>query len=175
MTSLMPASFNRFFIIATCFFALSALTSSSFADSSGKKEAPDFSLPNLVADGTINLKDFKGRVVYLDFWATWCPPCRKSFPWMEKMHTRYQQDGLTIIAISVDGKREVAKEFALESNTSFITAHDPGKETARLYKLRAMPSSYLIDRDGNIISTHLGFRTSKTKKLEAEFREALKQ
>ena len=94
--------------------------------------------------------------------------------WMKEMHTRYHEDGLTIVAISVDAKYELAEKFIQELNPSFISAHDPGKKVAKLYKLRAMPSSYLIDRNGNIISTHLGFRTSRSKKIEAEIKAALK-
>ena len=94
---------------------------------------------------------------------------------MEEMHTRYHKDGLTIVAISVDAKYELAEKFVQELNPSFISAHDPGKKTAKLYKLLAMPSSYLIDRSGNIIRTPLGFRTSRTKKVEAELKAALKQ
>ena len=171
----MPTSISRSFILYLCVFMLGAFASNALASSSDGSAAPDFSLPIIGKDGKVSLKDLKGRVVYVDFWATWCPPCRRSFPWMEEMHTRYHEDGLTIVAISVDAKYDSAEKFIQELNPSFISAHDPGKKTAKLYKLRAMPSSYLIDRKGNIISTHLGFRTSRTKKIEAEIRAALKQ
>lgn len=143
------------------------------AHSSSQKTAPDFSLPRLDSAGQVSLGDYKGRVVYVDFWATWCAPCRKSFPWMEEMHQQYHQDGLTIVAISVDAKRDLAEKFIQEFHPSFINAHDPDKKTARLYKLRAMPSSYLIDRDGNIVSTHVGFRTSHARELETEIKKLL--
>lgn len=162
-------------VFLVLFLLLGCLPFGLSADSSSRQAAPDFSLPRLGAEGVVNLKDLKGQVVYLDFWATWCPPCRKSFPWMEKMHKQYHDAGLTIVAVSVDAKTELAEKFLQEINTSFITVHDPGKKTARAYKLRAMPSSYLIDREGNIVSTHLGFRTSKTQKLETEIRDILKQ
>ncbi len=169
------ARFSRYF--ATCLYilALVAFTNNTFASSSDNSAAPNFSLPMISKEGKINLEDLKGRVVYVDFWATWCPPCRRSFPWMEEMHTRYHEDGLTIVAISVDAKYELAEKFIQELNPSFISAHDPGKKTAKLYKLRAMPSSYLIDRNGNIIKTHLGFRASRSHKVEAEIKAALKQ
>lgn len=166
----MPVLANRIvFLILCCLsFALNAEQLTS-------KPAPDFSISRLNSDGMISLADLKGKVIYLDFWATWCPPCRKSFPWMEEMHTRYQDDGLAIIAVSVDGKRELAEKFVQETGASFITAIDSGKKTARDYKLRAMPSSYIIGRDGTIISIHLGFRTSKTKAMEDEIKQALMQ
>ena len=170
---------SRVFITSLCLLTLISLfatySGSIFAASSDASPAPDFSLPLINKEGKVNLEDLKGRVVYVDFWATWCPPCRKSFPWMEEMHTRYHEDGLTIVAISVDAKYELAEKFIRELNPSFISAHDSGKKVSKLYKLRAMPSSYLIDRNGNIIRTHLGFRTSRANKVEAEIKAALKQ
>jgi thiol-disulfide isomerase/thioredoxin len=171
----MPTRFCHYLITFLCILTLITIATNSFASSSDNTAAPDFSLPLINREGKVNLKDLKGRVVYVDFWATWCPPCRKSFPWMEEMHTRYQEDGLTIVAISIDAKHELAEKFVQDLKPSFIIAHDPGKETAKLYKLRAMPSSYLIDRNGNIISTHLGFRTSRSNKLEAEIKAVLKK
>lgn len=166
----MPAISKRVIFLLLCCTSFSIS-----ADQLTLKPAPDFSVSRLNGDGQVNLADLKGKVIYLDFWATWCPPCRKSFPWMEEMHTRYQDDGLAIVAVSVDGKRELAEKFVQESGASFITAIDSGKKTARAYKLRAMPSSYLIDREGKIISTHLGFRTSQTKTMEDEIKKALMQ
>lgn len=167
------SGFNKRNVILVLFLFLGCLPPGLLADSSNPKTAPDFSLPMINKETKVNLKDLRGRVVYVDFWATWCPPCRKSFPWMEKMHTRYHEGGLTIVAISVDAKHSLAEKFVQEHNPSFISAHDPEKRIARLYKLSAMPSSYLIDRKGNIISTHLGFRASKGNKIEAEIKAAL--
>lgn len=166
----MPAQYYRFLFLVLCFLPLTLN-----ADTLISKPAPEFSVSRLNGDGQINLADLKGKVIYLDFWATWCPPCRKSFPWMEEMHARYKEDGLAIVAISVDGKQELAEKFVRETRASFITAIDSDKITAKEYKLRAMPSSYLIGRDGKIISTHLGFRTSKTDAMEAEIKTALQQ
>jgi len=147
----MSVPFCRYLFTCLCILILASLSTNTVAGPLDNTAAPE------------------------DFWATWCPPCRRSFPWMEEMHTRYHKDGLTIVAISVDAKYELAEKFVQELNPSFISAHDPGKKTAKLYKLRAMPSSYLIDRSGNIIRTHLGFRTSRAKKVEAEIKAALKQ
>jgi len=171
----MPSRYRRLFIFHACLIIIGVLAYIPLASSSERTSAPDFSLPRIGQPGNVNLTELKGRVVYLDFWATWCPPCRKSFPWMEEMHTRYKDEGLTIVAVNIDGKVELAEKFVQELNPGFIVAHDPGKKTASLYKLRAMPSSYLINRNGNIISTHLGFRTSKSISLEKEIQQALKQ
>jgi len=171
----MSVPFCRYLFTCLCILILASLSTNTVAGPLDNTAAPEFSLPMIGKEGKVDLKNLRGRVVYVDFWATWCPPCRRSFPWMEEMHTRYHKDGLTIVAISVDAKYELAEKFVQELNPSFISAHDPGKKTAKLYKLRAMPSSYLIDRSGNIIRTHLGFRTSRAKKVEAEIKAALKQ
>ena len=171
----MPTRLTSYFMTCLCMIMLSTFTGNILAGPLDNTAAPDFSLPKINEEGTVNLEELKGRVVYVDFWATWCPPCRKSFPWMEEMHTRYSENGLTIVAISVDSKYELAEKFVQDLKPSFISAHDPAKKTAKLYKLLAMPSSYLIDRNGKIISTHLGFKSSKTKKVEAEIKAALLQ
>ena len=138
------------------------------------KPAPNFSLPTLDG-GTVELAKHKGEVVYIDFWATWCPPCRKSFPWMEEMHKKYEDLGLKIIAISLDGKRAPVELFLKSMPASFTIAHDPQGKSADTYKLKGMPTSYLIDRDGNIQSSHTGFRESDKQKLEKHMKKLLTQ
>lgn len=157
-------------------FALCVICAFFFCPVSFAKEpAPDFTLPTFPSDTKISLQDFKGRVVYLDFWATWCPPCLKSFPWMDAMHERYEEDGLTIIAVSVDKKRELIEEFIKKTGPDFIVAHDPTGKIAKSYKLRGMPSSYFIDRKGVLVKTHMGFRKKDKAKLEAFIQDLLEK
>ncbi|HHI92106.1 MAG TPA: TlpA family protein disulfide reductase [Gammaproteobacteria bacterium] len=137
--------------------------------------APDFTLPTFPDNTEISLKDFKGRVVYLDFWATWCPPCRKSFPWMDEMHERYKDEGLSIIAVSVDKKRGQIEQFVKKTEPAFIVAHDPTGKVAKSYKIRAMPTTYLIDRNGQLVMTHMGFRSKDKDKLEATIQSLLEK
>lgn len=137
--------------------------------------APAFSLPGVNTPGEVKLSDFKGRVVYLDFWATWCPPCLKSFPWMDGLQQRYKEQGLSVVAIGVDRKRELIEEFLKKMEPGFIVAQDDKGEVAKAYKLRGMPTSYLIDRNGNIVLTHMGFRTKDQDKLEAEIKSLLEK
>lgn len=164
-----PYSTPRFLgITLVCVLGLFCLSLNAEA----AKKAPDFNLKDL--DGkTLNLANFKGEVVYLDFWATWCPPCRKSFPWMEQMHNRYKDLGLKIVAVSLDGKRSVIDKFLKANPVSFIILQDPKGQVADAYKLKGMPSSYLIDRNGNIRISHTGFRESDKTKLESSFKELL--
>jgi cytochrome c biogenesis protein CcmG/thiol:disulfide interchange protein DsbE len=172
----MSASSKRLMYLLLCCFLLIIFSSNSQADTSQRSPAPSFTLPLIGSSkGTISLADLKGKVVYLDFWATWCPPCRKSFPWMQDIYQRYKDKGLAVVAVSVNARQKDAEKFIKEHNPNFITAFDSGKKTAKTYKLEAMPSSYLIDRQGKIISTHLGFRTSNISKVETEIQQALKE
>ncbi len=155
------------------FFA--ALCISFSLPSSATEPAPDFTLTTFPSNAEISLKNFRGRVVYLDFWATWCPPCRQSFPWMDEMHERYKDEGLSIIAVSVDKKRELVERFTQQTKPAFIIAHDPTGTVAQRYKLRAMPTTYLIDKNGQLVMTHKGFRTEDQDKLEAAIQSLLEK
>jgi len=164
--------FTRF----TAFSALLVICHFLFvATAYAEESAPDFNLPTFPDGANISLQDFKGRVVYLDFWATWCPPCLKSFPWMDEMHSRYKDEGLTIIAVSVDKKRELIEQFIHKTEPTFTIAHDPTGKIAKAYKLRGMPSSYLIDRNGQLVKTHMGFRNKDKAKLEAAIQALLEK
>lgn len=150
---------------------LSTLTATAFAG----EAAPEFSLPGVNKQGDVKLSDYKGRVVYLDFWATWCPPCVKSFPWMNTLQERFGDKGFSVVAIGVDRKRELINEFLKKMEPEFTVTQDDKGEVAKAYGLRGMPTSFLIDRDGNIVLTHMGFRTKDTDKLEAEIQSLLEK
>lgn len=134
--------------------------------------APEFDLPG--TDGNIKLSSLKGKIVYVDFWASWCAPCRKSFPWMNKMHSKYESQGLEIIGISLDSTQKMADKFLTKVPALFKVAYDTEGNVADAYKVQVMPTSYLLDRDGNIIFEHKGFRSKHENELEAEFIKALK-
>jgi len=164
---------SSLFTAVNCFAAVLLLvyglllTSTAFAS-----QAPELSLKKL--DNTnFKLSDYRGEVVYLDFWATWCPPCRQSFPWMEEMNERYGDLGFKVVAISLDVKREVIDQFLKTMTTHFVIAHDPSGESATQFKVKGMPSSYLIDRKGNIHMTHMGFNNNDKSKLEAEIKKLI--
>jgi len=110
----------------------------------------------------------EGKIVYLDFWASWCGPCRKSFPWMNDMQKKYQQQGLVIISVNVDNDRALANEFLAKVHAQFNVFYDPKGKVARKFKLKGMPSSYIFDRTGKLVSTHVGFSASKKMQYEQE-------
>lgn len=135
--------------------------------------APDFTLPSFPDNREISLKDFKGRVVYLDFWATWCPPCRRSFPWMNTLQKRYGEDGLVVVAVSLDHSHKNMDRFLEQTRPTFVIAFDREGKVGDAYHVQAMPTSYLIDREGRIRLIHQGFRQKDTGKLEQAIEELL--
>jgi len=135
------------------------------------KPAPEFSLP--AAIGLLGNAELRGKVTYLDFWASWCGPCKKSFPWMSEMQSRYGSRGFQVIAINLDKKREDADRFLAETPASFKVAFDGKGESARLFAIKGMPSSVLIGPDGRVIAVHSGFRDEERKELEARIAVAL--
>jgi cytochrome c biogenesis protein CcmG/thiol:disulfide interchange protein DsbE len=127
-------------------------------------QAPNFRLPG-AAKSVVELSAFRGQVVYVDFWASWCDPCRKSFPWMGEIQKRYGKQ-LKVIAINLDQERDEANKFLQKNKPGFTVAFDPAGKTAEAYKVKGMPSSYVIDQQGRIISSHTGFRVDDKDKVE---------
>lgn len=136
--------------------------------------APVFKLEGHQQD-MVSLDQHKGQLVYVDFWASWCQPCRKSFTWMNKMHKLYGNEGLKIIAINLDEDRDKAEQFLKKIPASFDVAFDPEGETAEAYRVQAMPSSYLVDKDGQLVYVNKGFRGNDKEQLEARIRQYIKQ
>jgi cytochrome c biogenesis protein CcmG/thiol:disulfide interchange protein DsbE len=154
--------------ISFIIFALVLLSQSSFA---AFNQAPDITLPGV--EGNIQLESLRGKVVYLDFWASWCVPCKKSFPWMRDMKRRYADQGFEILAVNLDKDRKLADEFLKEMDVNFKVAFDESGKSASEYKLRGMPSSYLIGRDGKVHASHIGFRDKDKEQLEQAIKSLL--
>jgi len=135
--------------------------------------APQFTLPT--DTGHIMSSDLQGKVVYLDFWASWCVPCKKSFPWFNEIQQRYKNQGLVIIAVNMDQEKEDAEKFLARFPADFIIAYDPNGDVATRYNVVGMPSSYLIDRKGELSLTHLGFREKDKDTLQSAIVNLLHQ
>lgn len=114
------------------------------------------------------LNENKGKVIYLDFWASWCIPCRKSFPWMNKIQNHYSTDGFTVISVNVDTDNMLAEQFLLKNKSNFPVIYDPKGTLAKEFKLKGMPSSFIINRSGEIIKAHTGFFSDKKLSYEKE-------
>ena len=128
--------------------------------------APAFTLPLLQEGADLSLADFKGKLVYLDFWASWCKPCLTSFPKLEALQNKYKGQGLEIIAINLDQKNHKALEFIAKNPVSYTLLYDESTSVAQAYNVQAMPSSYFIDRKGTVRLIHRGFRTGDEKQIE---------
>ncbi len=135
----------------------------------------------LLADGAVandrqtplDLTAYRGKVVVVDFWASWCAPCRRSFPWLDSMQQKYGEDGLVVIGINEDNDPAEAKAFLKSFPVSFRIVADRDGKLAREFDLVAMPSSFVIGRDGEMAVRHLGFKTAKQDEYETTLRRLL--
>jgi cytochrome c biogenesis protein CcmG, thiol:disulfide interchange protein DsbE len=125
------------------------------------------------AASPLDLTSLRGRVVYLDFWASWCGPCRQSFPWLQSLENNYKEQGLTIVAINVDTERRDADKFLAQFKPTFAVRFDPQGNLAAQYDIKTMPSSVLIDRHGVTRFTHLGYRPVDSELYAAQVRALL--
>jgi len=125
------------------------------------------------ADEPLDLAAFRGQVVYLDFWASWCAPCRESFPWMNRMQDELGRDGLTVIAVNVDRERADAERFLQAHPARFRLVFDPDGRLPEKFAVRGMPTSFLIDRNGRVQSRHQGFFLKDRAALEQQLRALL--
>ena len=162
--------------IATSFvaalFALAVLAGPAGALGAGDR-APDFAAPNLAGGGTIELSKYRGKVVYLDFWASWCGPCLKAVPAIEAMRTEFPANDFQIIAVNLDQKKKKAMRFLEKNPVGYPSASDPKGRLPGQFGLETMPTSYLIDGDGVIRYVHRGFKRGDDERLREEIRRLL--
>jgi cytochrome c biogenesis protein CcmG, thiol:disulfide interchange protein DsbE len=136
------------------------------------QSAPNFALPN--AQGSVvALESLRGKVVYVDFWASWCGPCRRSFPWMNDMQQKYGGKGLAIVAVNVDKKRADAEKFLAQLPASFPVLFDEAGTAPGAFGVKGMPSSYLIDARGNVVFVERGFLDVNRADLEDRIKSLL--
>ncbi len=121
------------------------------------------------------LSHYKGKVIWLDFWASWCLPCRASFPWLNQIQQRYQKQGLQIIAVNVDENTANAKQFLQQIPAGFQVCFDPDGKAPAAFNIQGMPTSVLIDRQGKIHLFHIGFHPDQEAELEALIKKTLAQ
>ena len=126
-----------------------------------------------VSADQFDIDRYRGSVVIVDFWASWCVPCRRSFPWYNAMQDKYGDKGLIIVAVNLDAEPEAAEDFLAEYPPRFEIIYDESKDLARDYEVVAMPTSYLIGRDGDIRERHFGFKVKKQEEYEAAIVAAL--
>lgn len=127
--------------------------------------------PPIALQGTplaTQLADLRGRYVYVDFRASWCGPCKLSFPWMGALQARYKPSELTVLTINLDKHRRDADRFLQQNPATFAVAFDPAGESAKRFALKTMPSSFLIGPDGQVLWTHRGFTLDQRPELDRQ-------
>jgi len=161
----------------TAVLALAALLAASVSQAAMPpvgSVAPDFTLKS---NGGKNLKlsEFRGQVVMINFWATWCGPCREELPLLNRIQEQYRKAGFKLLGVNIDDRPEAAQAMARNLGIRFPILFDTDKRVSRRYDVNAMPSTLLIDRDGKVRYLHLGYRPGYETRYEAQVRELLKQ
>ena len=152
-----------------------ALTLPVFAKASQVgTSAPDFSLVD-VNGKVVTLKQFSGKVVFLDFWAPWCDPCREELPALDALYKKYRSDGLEVIGIDIDYSEKLVAEFLQKVPVAFTILIDKKGVIRRGYSFRTLPTAFIIGRDGVIRYVHLGFGKEFLQLYEKEIAELLRQ
>jgi thiol-disulfide isomerase/thioredoxin len=139
------------------------------------EEAPAFQLPALGARGSVSLAEHRGKVVFLDFWASWCPPCLESVPQLEALRAEFPSSDFQIVAINVDRDPQKALAFLARNPIGYPSATDPKGEWPERFAIPTMPTSFLIDRQGIVRHVHPGFREGDLDVLRTRVRELLKR
>ncbi len=155
-------------LAAFCFDATTAL-----AVEPGKK-APDFRAEKLEGDGTLGLSDYKGKVIYLDFWASWCAPCLKAVPAIEELRKEFPASKFQVLAVNVDKKTKKALKFLARHPVGYPSVADPKGDIPGRFGVEAMPSSYLIDQKGVVRYVHKGFRDGDLEEIRNEVKRILR-
>ncbi|MGH8528861.1 MAG: TlpA family protein disulfide reductase [Nevskiales bacterium] len=137
--------------------------------------APDFSRPGLREDSVIALGDFRGKVVYVDFWAAWCEPCRQSMPALNKVRNSYRERGFEVLAVNLDMNREWAERFLREHPVDYPVVLDPEGEIPIAYGVEKMPSGFFVDRKGRVREIHQGFQPSHVARIRYVVETLLKE
>jgi thiol-disulfide isomerase/thioredoxin len=135
--------------------------------------APAFSLPSLQQDKQVALQQFAGKVVYVDFWASWCAPCRVSFPQLNKLHEKLKAKGFEVVAINLDEDKASAEQFLKDIPVGFSVLRDSTGEWADKFVVESMPTSFIVDKKGVVQHIHHGFTNDDVADLEKKITSLL--
>lgn len=150
--------------------ALGGPVASGAPDSS----APDFSLPSLDG-GTVALSELRGQVVLINFWASWCGPCRQEMPLLEQIYQRYENFGFTLLAVNVEPDPNSAQAWLEDTPVSFPVLLDKQNQVSKLYDVIAMPSTVLVDREGKVRYVHNGYEPGYEDEYQNQIRTLIRE
>jgi peroxiredoxin len=136
--------------------------------------APDFTLKS-VSGGNLKLSEYRGEVVLINFWASWCGPCRQEMPALDELHNRYHSLGFTVLGVNVEEDSREAREILNDLQVSFPVLLDNSSMVSRLYDIVAMPSTVLVDRNGNIRYLHKGYQPGLEEVYLQQVRELIRE
>ncbi|MEE8045656.1 MAG: TlpA disulfide reductase family protein [Dehalococcoidia bacterium] len=139
-----------------------------------REEAPDFTLKSLEGSN-LRLEEYRGQVVLINFWASWCGPCRQEMPVLDRLHHRYEDTGFAVLGINVEGDSGSAQEIVDKTNVTFPILLDDGQKVSELYSLEAMPSTVVVDRDGVIRYIHRGYKPGDEVKYVEVVKELIRE
>ncbi len=167
----MQASTAKF--LKHCMLAAIAVTGTAFAADAGGP-APAFTLTALGGEQAA-LSQYKGQVVMVNFWATWCGPCQQEMPLLDQMYKKYKQAGFTLIGVSVDKDAPPVKDLMARKPVSFPVLLDPTSQVSKAYHVEEMPSTVIIDRKGQIRYIHRGYRPGDENEYQDRIRQLIKE
>ena len=156
------------------FLALASVLGNANALPAAGAAAPDF-VSKSDSGRNVRLSELRGQVVMINFWASWCSPCRQELPLLNKIYTQYRSAGFTLLAVNVDDNRRDADAMLKRLNLRFPTLFDGAKNVAKLYGVDTMPATLVIDRDGRVRYVHRGYYDGYERKYEQQVRELLKE
>jgi peroxiredoxin len=136
--------------------------------------APDFALKS-AAGPNLRLSEHRGQVVMINFWATWCGPCRQEMPKLEEIFSRYERAGFTLLGVNIDEDSARALRLAADLGVTFPLLLDHEQSVSRLYDVQAMPMTVLVDREGQVRSVHYGYRPGMEQRYLDEVRALLRE
>ncbi len=151
-------------------FAATALASSDLEG----KAAPDFALKSSTGEN-LRLSEFRGDVVMINFWATWCGPCRQEMPLLDELYARYERVGFNLLGVNIDDDSRRAMQMIEELGVDFPVLFDARKEVSKLYEVDAMPVTVLVDREGNVRYVHHGYKPGYEEKYLDQIRSLLRE
>ncbi len=155
--------------------ALTAIAATSVASSDlAGRPAPDFALRSSTGEN-LRLSEYRGDVVMINFWATWCGPCRQEMPLLDDLYNRYQRVGFNLLGVNIDDDSSRAMDMMAELGVNFPVLFDDRKEVSRMYDVDAMPVTILVDREGNVRYVHQGYKPGYEELYLDEIRSLLRE